>query len=226
MNTTVMGGNAIDATGNTQSKYEYIEDLVDLVSELFGDRMIFSSNRDKPYYYFKDNRWRFARSSLGLFDVMGESIMKGVRHYYINVLKTIIENGATSADKDVQRVVRLIDRWERSALIHSTTETALLLSYREDFEKNLDRNKNLVGFNNGVYDIEKSEFRPGKPADMVSNSVGYDYEEYDLSDPIFKEIEEFFKNIFPDSEVREYFFKYLGAILNGQAEESDESNDP
>jgi phage/plasmid-associated DNA primase len=37
------------------------------------------------------------------------------------------------------------------------------LFYRQDFERDLDENKHLLGFENGVFDLYAGEFREGAP---------------------------------------------------------------
>ena len=44
------------------------------------------------------------------------------------------------------------------------------------FGKTVDSNRNLIGFNNGVYDLETSEFRPFNINDVVTMSTGYDFQ--------------------------------------------------
>ena len=46
-----------------------------------------------------------------------------------------------------------------------------------DFTKKLDSDNNLIGFNNGVYDLFNFEFRSGKPEDYITMTVSYDYQE-------------------------------------------------
>jgi phage/plasmid-associated DNA primase len=48
--------------------------------------------------------------------------------------------------------------------------------YNPRFMDLLDNNKNLIGFENGVYDLVQSRFRHGQSDDYVSKSVGYNYE--------------------------------------------------
>ncbi|KAJ3082128.1 hypothetical protein HK102_001893 [Quaeritorhiza haematococci] len=82
----------------------------------------------------------------------------------------------------------------------------------EDFVKSLDTNKDLLAFNNGVYDLERGLFREGRPEDNISKSVGYDYKEC----PDHRaEVKDFFAKLFPDQELREYVFQYLASCLSG-----------
>ena len=43
------------------------------------------------------------------------------------------------------------------------------------FAAKLDANPNLIGFNDGVYDLRTAVFRPARPDDYVSRTVGYDF---------------------------------------------------
>lgn len=199
---TTDDGTVIDVIAHIQSNHKYIDNFTDLIAKLFGDRIATNSKWADHCYYFKNNKWYFAGSISNLFCEMGESITKEIRCYYHDVFKTLVESGVPSTNADVRRIARLIHDSTSIARLCNATKLALQRSYREEFERGLDQNQNLIGFNNGVYDIETSEFRPGKPSDMIFQTVGYDYEEYDLSGPVFKEINEFFKDIIPDSELQ------------------------
>ena len=52
----------------------------------------------------------------------------------------------------------------------------------------LDNNKNLIGFENGVFDLIKYEFRDGRPEDCISLSTKTDYIEYEEDCNEIKEI--------------------------------------
>ena len=43
------------------------------------------------------------------------------------------------------------------------------------FLDKLDNNPNILCFNNGVYDLERSTFRNGVPTDYVTLSTGYEF---------------------------------------------------
>ncbi|KAJ3081705.1 hypothetical protein HK102_002181 [Quaeritorhiza haematococci] len=82
----------------------------------------------------------------------------------------------------------------------------------EDFVKSLDTNKDLLAFNNRVYDLGWGLFREGRPEDNISKSVGYHYKDC----PEHRaEVEDFFAKLFPDQELREYVFWYLASCLSG-----------
>lgn len=51
--------------------------------------------------------------------------------------------------------------------------------FHDDSYKFLDKYSNLLGFNNGIYDINSHELRDGKPDDFVSFSTHIDYKSYE-----------------------------------------------
>lgn len=74
--------------------------------------------------------------------------------------------------------------------------------------KQFDTNTNLIGFNNGVYDMSTGVFRNGKPEDYVSLSTGYDFTTFgNTENDTF--ICNFLEQLFPDAMMRQYM---LGAF--------------
>lgn len=85
----------------------------------------------------------------------------------------------------------------------------------ETFESTLDGNFDLLGFNNGVYDLQNGIFRDGLPDDRITLSTGYDYQEFEKDDPTIKEIKEFFSKVHRDVEMREYILTLMSSYLSG-----------
>lgn len=85
---------------------------------------------------------------------------------------------------------------------------------KHGFIKRFDDNKALIGFKNGVYDLEKLEFRDGSPADLITFSTGYEYDANEDVD-IQKEIVAFMSSIMRDEEYVKYMFKILAYMLHG-----------
>lgn len=80
-----------------------------------------------------------------------------------------------------------------------------------DFNKKLDANTDLICFNNGVYDLKKSEFRKTTQEDYLSMTVGYDYK--DTYSEHIKDLKQYLKEILPVKKDREYLLTYLSIGL-------------
>ena len=91
----------------------------------------------------------------------------------------------------------------------------LFKSLEPNFISKLDSNPYLLGFKNGIYDLETFTFRNGNPKDYVTLSTGYEYIDYDSELDEVKDIYSFLKEIIPNDKVREYLLKILGRSLCG-----------
>jgi P4 family phage/plasmid primase-like protien len=123
------------------------------------------------------------------------------------------------------------------------------LFYEEGFEQSLNTNCYRLGCANGVLhldatkpdpdrpgemigmDKEKGDaynfFQPGVPEDYLTFQAGNDmpeyepipYIEYDPTDPIQHEIDDFFAKLFPRPELRDWVLKLLASCLEGKNRE-------
>ena len=78
---------------------------------------------------------------------------------------------------------------------------------KKNLIEKLDSNVNLIGFNNGVYDLEKHEFRDGLCEDYISFSTGIDYTEFEDDHPYIISINEFLDQVLPIENVKKYVLR-------------------
>lgn len=134
------------------------------------------------------------------FDQLSEKIFFG---FILNILKEI--NLTTSKLYYHNRNINSF----RSQLKES------LKTNKINFTEKLDNNDHLIGFNNGVFDLNLKEFRPLTQQDFITMSTNYEYQNIQENDIRIKEINEFFEKIFLDEDIRNLFLRYVSSFLDG-----------
>lgn len=89
----------------------------------------------------------------------------------------------------------------------------ILKSPKSSVNVNSSFKPNLIGFENGVYDLDLSEFRLGKSDDLISLTTGYNYVPFDDTNGIILEINRFFNELFGINHPHILFF--LSSLLHG-----------
>lgn len=85
--------------------------------------------------------------------------------------------------------------------------------FLEKYQK-FDTNLNLLGFTNGVFDLDNLEFRDGDPDDFLTFTTGYDFIEFD-NDEIQEYIMNFMRSITKNEENMNYLLSVLAYMLHG-----------
>jgi phage/plasmid-associated DNA primase len=78
-----------------------------------------------------------------------------------------------------------------------------------------------VAFDNGMFDVRTGAHRPFTRDDLVSTTIGYDYVPSEgVPDDMHAFVEEFYAQVFPVPEEREYFLRVIARALfaNEQSE--------
>jgi len=91
--------------------------------------------------------------------------------------------------------------------------------YDENFVRNMDTNKYLLCFNNGVIDFKEKVFREGYPEDYITKSTHIDYVPYDENNEDYKvtaeKINKFMSTLFPIPDLYRYMWDHLSSCLIG-----------
>jgi len=81
---------------------------------------------------------------------------------------------------------------------------------------NFDKQEELIGFANGVYDLKENKFRNGYPSDWITKSTNIEYNDFTIDSPQILELLEIINKILPVKNVREYFLMTLSSCLSGK----------
>jgi len=91
--------------------------------------------------------------------------------------------------------------------------------YDENFVRNMDTNKYLLCFNNGVVDFVNKVFREGYPEDYITKTTRINYAPHDEINPEWnktaEEIKKFMSTLFPIPDLNKYMWDHLASCLIG-----------
>lgn len=195
-------------------------DLAMVLYHMFKDRYVCSSLINKQWYTFKHNRWEQDKGmSLRL------AISKDMFNEYQNVLQKYLPQLANYEQDDENRKIlenKIKKITHVSVLLKKTTDKnniireAMELFYDPEFIKNMDANKYLMCFTNGVVDFKNKVFRDGYPQDYITKSTNIRYETFQNGcDEMKEQITTFMKQLFPVEELNRYMWEHLASCLIG-----------
>ena len=91
--------------------------------------------------------------------------------------------------------------------------------YDGKFFENMDTNKYLLCFDNGVVDFKEKIFREGYPEDYITKTTKINYVPYNESDETWcktsEEINKFMNTLFPIPDLNRYMWDHLASCLIG-----------
>lgn len=205
-----------------ESGTEY--DVAKVVYELYKDQYKCTSIKNNVWYEFQRHRWIEVEGGYTLSTKISEELTKEfaiLNSTYLQQMghskKNMSRKGQDSDAllKRAENVLKIMLNLKKSGFKKRVLEECKIQFYDAEFEEKLDSNRNLVGFNNGVYDLEAGCFRAGVPDDLVSLTVGYDYKEYTLTHEHIVGIKDFFCKVQPEEIMREYILTLMSSYLDG-----------
>lgn len=210
----------MDEAVETETEY----DLAQVLKQINKDRYV-CVNLDKKgtWYHFKDHRWILDRGlslrrciSTTMYDLFVRKLENLLKKF--NNKEITEENNKYLGEKS-KTLYSIKAKLKKTNDKNNIMREAAELFYDDKFIRNMDKNKNLLCFNNGVVDFETKQFRDGIPEDYITKSTKIDYIEYNEGDKEVQEtgnnIKTFIEKIFPIPDLNRYMWDHLSACLIG-----------
>lgn len=174
------------------------------------------------WYQFKDHRWREIPGGYVIMNLMSEEFAPVFQEMSYSYKKAMLstDSKVVKENKDkMDKCMRLAYQVKDNGFKTGVLKECSRMFYDHEFEKKSDSNCDLIGFENGVYDVKTLAFREGQPDDYLTKSTELNYIECKEDDPTVQEIVSFFKKIQPDPTMLDYLLTVMASFLVGSTEE-------
>ena len=168
-------------------------------------------SKEKNWFEFKEHRWIESELiTTFVFDELVKYYQKIIT--YVKNSQELSKTEKNTSIKEIQKIIKLLQLKNKKCDIIDEFGVRLRIN-NPKFLEILDANPYIIGFDNGIYDLNEMKFREGVSSDMVSMSCNYEFKaEYSKHK---ENLITFLKEILPIDDVREYFLTYLSSCLIG-----------
>ena len=212
-------------------------DVAQTLYLMYESQYVCSSLRQNTWYEFKEHRWHEIESGVSL----RKKISKELALEYTRFRRFCISMAENSIDGDIPEdleydiaeddledditdeewlsmaavcddiVIKLKTKGYKDSLLGEAKE----FFYKRKFEEKLDERHELIGFDNGVIDLNKRIFREGRPDDFITLSTKTKYNTNYKETKQYVEIMTFLKQIYLTDDMVHYGLKERGLMLHG-----------
>jgi P4 family phage/plasmid primase-like protien len=217
---------------NKQTTNYYIEkaletsteyDLAEVLKQMFKDKYVCLSYKKNTWYVFKNHRW-VLDEGLSLREKISKDMYELFSNKCDQVNNELFEyqeddNRSEYLKKKIKIIGEVKIKLKKTNDKNNIMREAAEIFYDGDFIKNMDTNKYLLCFNNGIIDFKNKVFREGYPEDYVTMTTRINYIPYDEEDKEFKStlnaINDFMEKLFPIADLNRYMWDHLASCLIG-----------
>jgi len=198
-------------------------DLAEVLKQMFKDKYVCLSYKKNTWYVFKNHRWlldeglslreKISKDMYDLFSNKCDQVNNELFEYQDD------DNRSEYLKKKIKIIGEVKIKLKKTNDKNNIMREAAEIFYDGDFIKNMDTNKYLLCFNNGVIDFKNKVFREGYPEDYVTMTTRINYIPYDEEDKDFKStsnaINDFMEKLFPIADLNRYMWDHLASCLIG-----------
>lgn len=194
-------------------------DVARVLHRMYKYQYVCASAKAHMWYEFKGHRWQEIENGMSLKQKISTVLARKYRSLTYYYSKKLIENTDEATKKSLEEKMdqskKLMKYVKDTSFKTKIMSECVELFYDPKFYQKLDSQTHLIGFENGVYDLDNSEFRDGRPEDYISFSTFCDYVPFDPNDYKVQGAMKFIKEVLTDHEVREYVLTLMASFLDG-----------
>ena len=197
-------------------------DIARITFALYGNDYKCINHKKNLWYKFHKNRWVKSDDGVSIRSKLSSKLCPMYVDAAIQSRGNYGNSGQIDEKKSIEsaKYNNVVTKLGQHSYKTSVFKECKVLFYDNTIVEKLDVNPYLLGFKNGVYDIENKCFRKGNPEDFISKSTNIDYIPIDRTKKehteILETIDDFMAKLFTDEELRKYMWEHAASIIIGR----------
>lgn len=200
-------------------------DIAEVLYTICQNELISFCNKINTWYKFVDHKWTTDGYKFAI--IIRTKLKKKYSDldvHYTNLSQQTHDKILISLyQQKIKLIARLIKKLDDITFVEKIIRACEHLFTNENSSTPFDSKTHLIGFDNGVYDLNEGRFRDGEPDDYITLSTRYDYQPYNANDPLLPEILAFLGQLFQEFDAngnridnfRDYMLLLMSSYLNG-----------
>ena len=190
-------------------------DIADITYDMYQHQYVCVDTDKNVWYKFKDHRWRMVKGPTCLKKNLSTEVFD---FFCVKPNEFMTDNEVDP--KKWAMLVKNASQLKQTAFKNNVIKECQQFFNDEESEflENLDENRYLIAFKNGILDLASDEmiFRDGRPDDNISFSTKTDYNpNFTWDSPLVAELMRIFETIQPKEENREFLLTLFASMLDG-----------
>lgn len=207
-----------------ENNFGHHDDIAKVVFEIYKYHYKCTSIKKNIWFEFQGNRWVNIEEGYTLSNKLSDEIAMEYGKTLIDHTKSMMDNNPNDVEnyekiekiqKKIMSINKLLSNLKNEGFKRSVMSACTKRFYDAKFMEKLDDNPNIVGFDNGVFDLTTGCFRRGTPDDFLTFSCGYDYCEYDENGPEIQGLTKYFKQVHSDKGIHDYILTLIASYIDG-----------
>ena len=205
-----------------QAKSGTHDDVANVVREMYRSIYKCVDITKNIWYEFQEHKWVQIDSAYTLSEKISDELTREfwlLLSYYMSDAAAKVSIDQDDGVKNLGGIKKLTEKLKNAGFKKCVIELCRNKFYDKNAQEKFDLNPMLIGFDNGVFDLNEMKFRNGTPDDMVSKTVGYNYIEFDEDSEELEPIKEYFRQVQTDDELREYLLRLISSYISGKTKD-------
>jgi len=185
----------------------------------YSDEFVCSSYSNRTWYWFHNHIWEYIEDGVYFREKISGSFVSK----YVDKVKELYDSLKENQDKSreamimgkIKFVQKMIQNLKNCSYKNNIMKEASEVFYDHRFKERIDTDPYLIAFKNGVYDLKRNLFRPGRPEDFLSKQMPINYIQFSDDDERILDVHTFFEQVFPDKSLRQYFMDLASDVFVG-----------
>ena len=209
--------------------------LIALVVKKYYDKEFISVDVNDEWYYFNGIRWERTLKGTILKRYIHNHIYNLYGEYYLKYSQIAgLDPESEDKKKHLKNVSEIQLKLLKDSYVNGLLNSLRDLFYEKDIMEKFDSDLNLLGFEDGIYDLKENVFREGRPEDYITmstkvklhipnnelpielNKLQDKFKQMDNYTLLKNDFMDFITKIIPDEECRQYTLRFISKCLSGE----------